>query len=91
MVVVGILKGNMISNVEHEVLANQCKRLINLQDWEILISHCYRETNSVADGLANLGVRLGIGFCFFESPPNEVLNLLFADNVRVAWPIVINN
>lgn len=86
----GILKDNMVTNSEHAILAGLCKRLISLQDWEVLISHYFRETNKVVDVLDNLGTQLVVSFQFFNSPPKEAMVVLFSDSVRVNWPHLVN-
>ena len=91
LVVVDILKGNNPWSKEHEPLPNRCKKLIQSQDWEIKISCCYQEANQVADKLANMGTDLVSSYNILSFPPQEVINLLFADNVWVAWPRLIRN
>lgn len=90
IVTMGILKDNMVTNSEHAILAGLCKRLISLQDWEVLISHYFRETNKVVDVLDNLGTQLVVSFQFFNSPPKEAMVVLFSDSVRVNWPHLVN-
>jgi len=59
---------------------------MGLNDGEIIISHCYRETNQVAGLFANLGVKYNASAAIFESPPTEVYDALHADRLGVAWP-----
>jgi len=80
-IVVGMLNGGFPWSKEHEPLLNSCKKLIQSQDWVVKISHCYREANQVADKLANLGINLPSGCTVFSSPPQEIMELLYADNV----------
>ena len=55
-VVVGMLRGNGNWNPVNKPFITQRKQLIERTDWEIKITHCYREANQVADKLANLGI-----------------------------------
>lgn len=90
LVAVGILRGDMVSNAEHNILASQCKNLIASPDWTVKISHCYRESNKAADTLANIGVRLDVNLRLFSNPPSEIMTILYADNVGATWPRLIN-
>ncbi|CAI0383552.1 unnamed protein product [Linum tenue] len=47
-------------------LVLQFQRLLQ-QNWEVRVSHIYREGNKVADFLANKGHSASIGFHVFES------------------------
>lgn len=91
LVLVGLLKGANRIPPEHYHLITQCKSLINWDGWEVLVSHCYREANQVADKLANLGVDINNGCMIYESPPVEVRDCLFADSVGASWPRMITS
>ena len=65
MIVVGLLKGNGSWNLVHKPLITQCKLLIERNDWEVKVSHCYREANWVADKLASLGINSDVGIIYF--------------------------
>lgn len=84
--VVNMLKSNSARNTEHTPIIAYCRYLIKQQDWEVIIGHCYRETNKVADKLTNMVVSCSSSCTIFDTPPREVTPLLFADNVGVSWP-----
>ena len=44
------------------------------------ISHCFREANACADGLAKASSRGGQDFVLLETPPVEIIQLLFKDS-----------
>jgi len=52
----GHAKGNMNWYPEHMFLLQQ--DLINWEGWEVKVSHCFRETNQVADMLVNIGTSI---------------------------------
>ncbi|CAN0861950.1 Putative ribonuclease H protein At1g65750 [Linum grandiflorum] len=58
-----------VSELEHQhaTLVLQFKELCSRQ-WEVNLSHIYREANYVADYLANLGHSLTYGIHFFDFP-----------------------
>ena len=85
IVVTGMLKGTMDWRPEHTSLLQQCKTLITDSDWEVHISHCYREANKVTDRLANMGIGIETGIIFYQSPPMEIKDVLFADMRSVNW------
>ncbi|KAJ8451425.1 hypothetical protein Cgig2_017816 [Carnegiea gigantea] len=86
VIVVGMLRGNGSWNPIHKLLITQCKNLMERTDWEIKVTHCYREANQVADKFANLGITSDVGATYFDSPPKEILDALHADFVEAAWP-----
>ena len=89
IIMVGILKGNMTCYVRHYAVVRQCRRLLELPNWEVMVTHDFREANQVADVMANLGNGLNCEFMFFIEPPREVLNSLYADRVGIKFPRVI--
>jgi len=82
----GMLKGDFKYCAEHAPILSQCKDLINHEGWQVIISHCYREANKVADTLANMGCNLSSDVVIFDYPPPEVKEVLFADCIGVGWP-----
>ncbi|CAN0922290.1 hypothetical protein LINGRAHAP2_LOCUS33005, partial [Linum grandiflorum] len=52
---------------QHAALVLQVKELCNHQ-WEVHLSHIYREANNVVDYLANLGDSLVFGIHLLDSP-----------------------
>jgi len=89
LTMVGMLKGDIPWSKEHETLLSICKKFIQSQDWIVKISHCYPEANQVADKLASMGIDLVSSCNVFSSPPQEIMDLLYADSVGAAWPRVI--
>ena len=89
LVVAGMLKDNMLCSAGHNTLVQQCRRILQLPDWEVKVNHCFRETNRVADALANLGIGLNCEFIYFNEPPSEVSSSLFADRVGAKYPRLI--
>ena len=73
LVVVSMLNGNNSWSREHEPLMDRCKKLIQSQDWEIKISHCYRETNQVVDKLDNMRIDLISSCNILSSLPKRPL------------------
>jgi len=45
MLVVGMLKGELKVNIRRHALVQQCKDLIDSSNWEVIISHCFREAS----------------------------------------------
>ena len=44
--------------------------------WNVIIEHCYRETNKAADHLANLGAEQQDPLIFLDHPPISVKSIL---------------
>ncbi|MCH96041.1 ethylene responsive transcription factor 1b [Trifolium medium] len=55
-------------------------------DWEVVVKHSYREVNQCADALASYGVALEDGFCFYETCPAHLSQLLVADVMGISVP-----
>ena len=60
-IVVGMLNNPISCHAEFSHLIDQCRLLIDWGGWEVKLSHCFRETNQVADKLAKLGLDMSIG------------------------------
>ncbi|CAN1188488.1 Putative ribonuclease H protein At1g65750 [Linum perenne] len=62
------------------------------RDWEVTISHTYREGNRVADLLAHHGHTLDYGFHVNCTYPHEVDRAIWSDHVGTCFPrtIVMN-
>ncbi|CAI0393792.1 unnamed protein product [Linum tenue] len=56
------------------------------QDWQVLITHIYREANVVADYLANLGHSLPIGLHNIVNPDSVLAYWLYHDIIGVQTP-----
>lgn len=83
---VQVIRGKEYQGGECHHLINHCRNLLACSDWEVSIIHTYREGNKVADYLANLGADQEERIRYFNSPPNEISNLLFADIMGVTTP-----
>jgi len=84
--VVSMLTTTFNGHPEYGMLIQQCKYLLDWGGWEIKISHCFREANQVADKLAKMGVEGNLGVTRFCTPPIEVQEAMYADNLGVLWP-----
>ncbi|PNY01400.1 ethylene responsive transcription factor 1b [Trifolium pratense] len=59
------------------------------QAWEVKIAHSYREVNSCADALANIGYSLHLNIVYFDKCPSQVSHLVSADNRGITSPRLI--
>ncbi|XP_050263906.1 uncharacterized protein LOC126708133 [Quercus robur] len=66
------------SNVANFAVVNNCKRLISLLP-QAKVTHCYREANQCADGLARLGTQQDADILFYNSPPPSLLYCFLLD------------
>ncbi|XP_062021310.1 uncharacterized protein LOC133737845 [Rosa rugosa] len=71
----------------YSIVAN-CQELLS-RVWNVSLKHVYRECNSVADLLANIGHGYEPGCRFFSSPPIDVVPLLEADLLGLSKPRLI--
>ena len=60
--------------------------LISRNEWEVKVTHCYREANRAADWLANFGVTSQEKFVMLQAVPRDLHAVLLEDLGGVAWP-----
>jgi hypothetical protein len=70
-------------------LVQKIRRLLQMA-WEVKVQHSYRETNTCADALANIGCSMGSTLMIYESCPTQLRHLLVADQMGVPQPRMIN-
>ncbi|CAN0876636.1 Putative ribonuclease H protein At1g65750, partial [Linum grandiflorum] len=70
---------------QHTALVLRFKELCNRQ-WEVHLSHIYREANNAADYLANLDHSLSYGLHFFDSPDRGLSHWLHYVLIGVSLP-----
>lgn len=68
---VDALSSPIYSSVSHSVLLDDCRQL-STRFRQIRFSHCYREANGCADGLARKGAVQSDGFVLFNNPPVDL-------------------
>ncbi|CAN0899547.1 Putative ribonuclease H protein At1g65750 [Linum grandiflorum] len=85
MAAVAILAKDTKLDHQHAALVLQFKELCSRQ-WEVHLSHIYREANNVADYLANLGHALSYGMHIFDSPDRGLSHWLHYDLIGVSLP-----
>ncbi|WCJ31853.1 Polynucleotidyl transferase ribonuclease H-like superfamily protein [Euphorbia peplus] len=65
-------------------------RTLQQRNWEISISHTYREGNRGADFMANLAATVELGIHFFDRPPMGVHRIIEQDLLGVSFPRICN-
>jgi hypothetical protein len=70
-------------------LVNKIRRLSEM-DWNVVVSHSYREANRCADVLANIACSLDYNMKIYESCPTQIKHLLLADIMGIAIPRLIS-
>ena len=53
------------------------------RDWEVRLSHVFREANGVADFMASLAKGLSIRCHKFQSPPVGISGILYCDRIGI--------
>ncbi|EEF39504.1 hypothetical protein RCOM_0863820 [Ricinus communis] len=75
---VHILHNQAPATLRNLALFNEAKRLLS-RDWDVQLSHIYREANGCADKFANLGYGLPVGCHILQGPPDIVKDLIMQD------------
>jgi ribonuclease HI len=70
-------------------LVNKIRRLLEM-DWNVVVSHSYREANRCADALANIACSLDYNLKIYESCPTQIRHLLLADIMGIATSRLIS-
>ncbi|CAN1806610.1 Putative ribonuclease H protein At1g65750 [Linum perenne] len=86
---VSILQRGIGMKHQHEALVAEFIDL-SLREWDVQLSHVYREANCAADHLANLGHSFSIGMYLFDFPDASLAHWLRYDLIGVALPRVIS-
>jgi hypothetical protein len=76
------IKGEKVGSARGRILLNRIRQLMNM-DWNVRISHIYREANKVADAIALLRCSIQ-GFSYFETPPASLKRLCLDDVMGVS-------
>jgi ribonuclease HI len=87
--VVQVLKLRKFHSLTGITVVQQIWKLLDW-DWEIEISHSYREANKCADALANVGCSLGREILFYDVCPPFLSSLLLEDNLGITTPRLIS-
>ncbi|CAN1126972.1 Putative ribonuclease H protein At1g65750 [Linum perenne] len=62
---------------------------LRMRNWDVTITHTFREGNMVADLLAHFGHSLDFGFHFDCTYPSEVDRAIWSDHVGTCFPRTI--
>ncbi|KAK9181143.1 hypothetical protein WN944_024280 [Citrus x changshan-huyou] len=81
-----MLANQVVTTNEYASLIFAIKEYLQKKDWQVSISHVYREANSAADFMANLACSLPLGLMVYPSPPLGVTSILLYDSYGVATP-----
>ncbi|CAN0836858.1 Putative ribonuclease H protein At1g65750 [Linum grandiflorum] len=73
---------------QHAALVLQFKELCSRQ-WDVHLSHIYREANYAADYLANLGHSFSYGLHLFDYPDRDLSHWLHYDLIGVSLPRLV--
>ncbi|KAL9444513.1 hypothetical protein AB3S75_017659 [Citrus x aurantiifolia] len=82
-----IFKQVVMPNVSYALVA-AVRDLFN-RNWQVSLSHIFREANSVADFMANMAHSLPHGIHLFTSPPVGSYSIILQDMIGVAKPRLV--
>ncbi|CAN1812888.1 Putative ribonuclease H protein At1g65750 [Linum perenne] len=85
---VSILQQDESSAPQHKTLVAEFHELRS-REWDLSLSHIYREANCATDHLANLGHSFSVGMYLFHFPYSSLAHWLRYDLIGVALPMVI--
>ncbi|KAL9411709.1 hypothetical protein AB3S75_045333 [Citrus x aurantiifolia] len=80
-----LVKNNMVNSNEFSPLIRAIQELIR-RNWQVEITHVYREANFAADYLATLACSIPLGLHVFNSLPKGVLQFISQDTYEVVHP-----
>jgi hypothetical protein len=83
-----MIMNGVTSNALGFFLVNSIRRVLD-DRWEVKIYHSYCEANKCADALANMSCILDCIIVFFESCPNSIKDVFFADVMGLSTPHLI--
>jgi ribonuclease HI len=88
LAVVHVIKTGMTRSSMGFPLVKHIQRLLAM-DWEVHISHSYREANQCADALANMGCELNCSIVYFDVCPSRIKHLFVSDSLGHSTPRLI--
>ncbi|CAN1176456.1 Putative ribonuclease H protein At1g65750 [Linum perenne] len=88
MAAIGAILGDHVEDSRHGRTLEAIKELRS-RDWEVIISHTFREGNTVADLLAHHGHSLDFGLFVDCLYPHEVDRAIWNDHVGICFPRLI--
>jgi ribonuclease HI len=77
LVVVQAIQRGWARSLSGQALVKNIRRLLD-SDWEVIVSHSYREANKCADALATYGCSLDRNIMFFYRCSSQISQLLLA-------------
>ncbi|GAU30840.1 hypothetical protein TSUD_267600 [Trifolium subterraneum] len=86
--VVQVISTEKTQGAEGFAIVNKIHRLLKM-DWNVIIVHEYREANKCADALTNIGCNLEREVIYYEDCPEEIRNILVADEMGITTPRLI--
>ncbi|KAL9438044.1 hypothetical protein AB3S75_023834 [Citrus x aurantiifolia] len=80
-----LLAKPLVTSNEYAPLIQAIKDYLNL-DWQVSLSHIYREANFAADYMANFAFSIPLGLIVYPTPPLGVRSFLFHDSYGISYP-----
>ncbi|KAL6580295.1 hypothetical protein OROMI_008319 [Orobanche minor] len=83
--VMASISNHMADSFNYRGLFGRVKQVLE-QEWQVKVSHVYREANSMADCLASMGCEPSDELCIYHHPPDFILHFMHADCNGVSTP-----
>jgi ribonuclease HI len=87
--VIQVISTGKIKGTVGNALIKRIKGLLALNNWEVQISHVYREANRCADALTNIGCSLDHNVIFYDTCPDIISDIMLADLMGITTPRMI--
>ncbi|CAJ2673373.1 unnamed protein product [Trifolium pratense] len=87
--VMKVIKSGKTNSSLGTSLVKSIKKLLD-EDWEVKISHSYREANRSADALTSMGCTLNYNIVYFETCSINIRELIHADVLGISTPRLIS-
>ncbi|CAN1177052.1 Putative ribonuclease H protein At1g65750, partial [Linum perenne] len=86
---ISILQKGIVTQHQHAALVVEFVELKS-REWDLSLTHVYREANCAADHLAKFGHSCNVGMYFFNFPDSSLAHWLRYDLIGVALPRAIS-
>jgi ribonuclease HI len=86
--VVHVISTEKTQGAEGYAIVKKICRLLTME-WNVTIVHEYREANKCAGALANIGCNLEREVIYYEACPEEIRDILVADELGITTPRLI--
>ncbi|CAN1130942.1 Putative ribonuclease H protein At1g65750 [Linum perenne] len=83
------IEGTTVADSRHGPIIHQIRQLRS-REWQVVVRHCFREANRVADLIADCGHSQVLGTHLYDVYPLNIRSAFLSDCIGVSFPRMIH-